>query len=289
MLDCGQQGGGQAQRVKPPSNRQPVCRLVWSAVSGLQMVQRWTSVTTSVSLSVTDSSTELEHICPAAWTTAPPCLLFIHRSLSPGTESVPEVDLSLTGRLTQRENSSVHAVASPEGFFTVCVYEEVNNGCARLLPWRWRPSRSAWTLNWRPPERRDGRRSSHRRSCWAAETEWKADKVIMRWVTMKKKLSDRPEWFLTSCWLTCSRSLGSDWRDLHSRSWTWNLSHLLSQFCLYFSEKQQKRLLCFTLFCSKGNSTKITHWSVFTGLRESITAICEKVVKVCCGSRGSYM
>lgn len=188
MLDCGQQGGGQAQRVKPPSNRQPVCRLVWSAVSGLQMVQRWTSVTTSVSLSVTDSSTELEHICPAAWTTAPPCLLFIHRSLSPGTESVPEVDLSLTGRLTQRENSSVHAVASPEGFFTVCVYEEVNNGCARLLPWRWRPSRSAWTLNWRPPERRDGRRSSHRRSCWAAETEWKADNVLLvyscQWVSI---------------------------------------------------------------------------------------------------------
>lgn len=115
-------GGGQAQRVKPPSNRQPVCMLVWSAVSGLQMVQRWTSFTTSVSLSVTDSSTELEHIRPAAWTTAPQCLLFIHRSLSPGTESVPEVDLSLTGRLTQGGKQHRLRSCFTRGFFLKSVY-----------------------------------------------------------------------------------------------------------------------------------------------------------------------
>lgn len=51
--------------------------------------------------------------------------------------------------------------------------EELNSDCAHLWQWRWRPSKSAWTLHWKPPKRRDGHTSSHRKSGWVGETKRK--------------------------------------------------------------------------------------------------------------------
>lgn len=59
------------------------------------------------------------------------------------------------------------------------IMQEVNSGCARLSPWRWHPSKSAWILHWKPPERKDGRKSSHRTSEWAEGTVGKGQRVIM--------------------------------------------------------------------------------------------------------------
>lgn len=62
---------------------------------------------------------------------------------------------------------------------TVTFAKEVNNGCTRPLPWRWRPSRCAWILRWRPLERKGGRTSSRRTSDWAAGTEEKGHTVMV--------------------------------------------------------------------------------------------------------------
>lgn len=93
-------------------------------------------------------------------------------SQSPGTESAPEVDLSQTSPLRQGETR--HPPGSVTQRFYSLRMQEVNSGCARPLPWRSHPSKSAWILRWKPPERKDGRTSSHRTSGWAAETGGKA-------------------------------------------------------------------------------------------------------------------
>lgn len=59
----GPAGRAQAQRVEPPSNKHPVGGMVCQAVSGLQLVQWWTSVTTEASLF---------HFPPSCSSSAPP-------------------------------------------------------------------------------------------------------------------------------------------------------------------------------------------------------------------------